>query len=93
MEELEEMEVTTIHTDEQEQEQDQDLEQEEDEIVDDPIDDQEVFTLTLTDDSECEDKEYLGKSTVVYKITHYFNKFIVFLSRIHKHANVLPVSR
>lgn len=38
------------------------IEQIETEIEEEEIEEETVFTLDLTDDSECEDKEYLGKN-------------------------------
>lgn len=60
--------TTQLHQEEVESSEDvqmiEQIEQIETEIEEEETEEETVFTLDLTDESECEDKEYLGKESV-----------------------------
>lgn len=66
--------TTQLHQEEVESSDDvqmiEQIEQIETEIEEEETEEETVFTLDLTDDSECEDKEYLGK-----KLKAVFHRF------------------
>lgn len=82
--------TTQLHQEEVESSDDvqmiEQIEQIETEIEEEETEEETVFTLDLTDDSECEDKEYLGKKLIYFLRLHatfhrsmFINKFNSFL--------------
>lgn len=73
-----------------------DIIEEDGEIEEEEDDEETVFALALSEDSECEDKEYMGKLALfLFCGTPATNQSLIFgfFSRIHQHADILSVPR